>query len=1472
MANNTVHVTFKVNSDGSLQQVSNQAEKAAKGLKKATEGTVEYNRAARGVANLQQNQTKAFAATARGTSGLVAAYATLMANVFALTAAFGALQRAAALEQLEKGLVAVGNAAGQNLPYVAREVQAITGHAVTLQEAMEGTALAMSAGFGINQLKDLTKVARGASIALGRNMGDALTRLVKGTAKLEPEILDELGILVRIDKASQDYAASLGKTVTQLTRFEKQQAFLNATIEQGQKKFSVVLDSIDPDPYSKLGSAFQDLVKDLTTLMNKGLIPVVDFLSTSKFAMTGALLIFGSSITRVLLPALSDLSAANRVAAAVGAAEAKKASLVISSQYTKAVKSVNAQFKTVPPSIRAVEAEFRSGSLTVEQYRAHLKNLMKSERLRAAAIKSQGSLASAQKKQELLEVRALIAETKNLIALENQRMTLSSEGIHAKKSSKMSKRQSVYQDRMGETGIIGAFKIASRGTKEHFKDMTKAAGSTNKLRLALEATTKSASLFGNALLKAIPYIGWILTAVSLLGPLFGDLFTKSKVVEGTNEVVDSFDSFIDISSQLNAELEKTENIFEKTNKMLSVRVGLLNQLSAGVSKVIELEQAESSEKQKEALEDLVDAQDRYDKTLERHGKTHGVTRRALRKLTEAQVEYDNILKQSENLSSKAAKIVLTEAMARFKSAKLTQVFGNELEKLKVIQDSLQEGEPINAAQFLSSIAEIEKPAKALKAAQDEASEATNKLQQQVKSFTEQSKGMFGELYTNVTSLRNSLDSVKEKADETKTIDIELVTDEQQAEVKRLAKALGLVVKETEVFEGAGFNPVMVEDYHGTLEEVQKTIAKNNKIAAEAVEKARGLNQTAKAFKEISKGNSAAFKMQVDFQKEANQETLKGLNASLKNKLAQEGITSQSKEVLQLNQQIKNTEDAIAASSEDTQRVSIALVQQKQKLLEMSTKQSKIEENIAKLGQAQAKRELELIRKRSGRSLSASDQTKLLKKAEEENAKIRKKALEDEKKKINLEYDLLSSQFTLEELKIKRLAKELKLTDEATRKLLAPIEAAKKAVEGTTGADGKPSGGLRSTAIAGAEAKSEAEGQAAGHAINMSQEKEKEEAIKRRMDLHGKFGQVQLENQQNIANAQKHFKDVMNDPKATDEERSRAKADLIVAYGQSVKATSMEIASAMRAIGPEGELMAATMEATGNIAETFTSAFAIIGDGAASMSEKVQAGLAAGMAIAQGFAAIQKASSDAKIKGIDQEIAAEKKRDGKSAASLAKLQGLEKKKEQAKRKAFEQEKKAKMAQTVIATAQGVTAMLGSAPPPINFILAGLVAAMGAKQLSMISSSTYQGASSTASAGGPSKISMGSRQNSVDLAKGGSQSGELQYARGGSGVGGMSNFVPAFSGYKNRAAGGPAGFVVGEQGPELFVPEVPGNIVPAGDANNMQAPTNVNFSIQAVDAAGVEELLSTQRGNIIRMIREAANQQGELFLETVSETQL
>ena len=128
-------------------------------------------------------------------------------------------------------------------------------------------------------------------------------------------------------------------------------------------------------------------------------------------------------------------------------------------------------------------------------------------------------------------------------------------------------------------------------------------------------------------------------------------------------------------------------------------------------------------------------------------------------------------------------------------------------------------------------------------------------------------------------------------------------------------------------------------------------------------------------------------------------------------------------------------------------------------------------------------------------------------------------------------------------------------------------------------------------------------------------------------------------------------------------------------------------------------------------------------------------------------------------------------------------------------------------------------------------------------------------------------MGERQNSVDLAKGNNAAGELAYMRGSSGYGtGATNFKPAFSGYKHRAGGG---YIVGEQGPEVFMPNTSGEIIPSGQ--DVGGTTNVNFSINAVDSAGVQDLLLNQRGNIIGMIREAANENGEFFLESIDPDQ-
>jgi hypothetical protein len=214
--------------------------------------------------------------------------------------------------------------------------------------------------------------------------------------------------------------------------------------------------------------------------------------------------------------------------------------------------------------------------------------------------------------------------------------------------------------------------------------------------------------------------------------------------------------------------------------------------------------------------------------------------------------------------------------------------------------------------------------------------------------------------------------------------------------------------------------------------------------------------------------------------------------------------------------------------------------------------------------------------------------------------------------------------------------------------------------------------------------------------------------------------------------------------------------------------------------------------------------------------------------------------------------------------------LESKKEAAKRKAFETNKKMMMAQAIANTAAGITMALATMVPPYSFIMAGITAAMGMAQLAVISGTSYQGGGSSAGIGAPSSVSVGQRGTSSDMSKSKSARGELAYFRGAQGTGGAENFRSAFYGKKHRASGGNTGYVVGEQGPELFMPDRPGTIVPADEVGGGGGSTNVNFSINAIDAAGVEDVLLEQQGNIIGMLRQASNSYGQDFMEDIDDT--
>lgn len=282
---------------------------------------------ARGSAGLTGASARDFAAQAQGLGGLVRLYATYAANIFAVGAAFNALKTAADTTNLVSGLNTLGAAGGQSLGSLSKRLVEVTDGAVSMREAMEATAKASSAGMSSKDIERLGSVAKNASLALGVSMPDALSRISRGIVKLEPELLDELGLFTKIGPATEKYALEIGKSASSLTDFERRQAFANAVLTEGEKKFGALAEAA-ANPYDKLLSSLKNILQSGGELINKVLSPIISLLASSPTALTAVLAGIGYVLLKQALPAIGQLRAGLRSTAeeALASAEAFKSS------------------------------------------------------------------------------------------------------------------------------------------------------------------------------------------------------------------------------------------------------------------------------------------------------------------------------------------------------------------------------------------------------------------------------------------------------------------------------------------------------------------------------------------------------------------------------------------------------------------------------------------------------------------------------------------------------------------------------------------------------------------------------------------------------------------------------------------------------------------------------------------------------------------------------------------------------------------------------------------------------------------------------------------------------------------------------------------------------------------------------------------------------------------------------------------
>ena len=320
-----VFIDIIVDDKGTTQRVAVDSKKLGvalddveKSQKKTGKSSKDADRNLKGLSKQSSNTTKNFSKMAQGMTGtLVPAYAILASNVFAITAAFQFLKKAADFRVIQESQVAFTGATGVGMQTLTADIQSASGAMLDFQTSSEAAAIGIASGLGSGQITDLAEGAGNLSKILGRDVTDSFNRLIRGVTKAEPELLDELGITLRLADAQTNYAATLGKSAKDLTNYEKKQAVFAEVQGQLEDKYNAVAKATDiqANSVARLGVAFDKVMKPIKSFISAIAEPTAEFFIKNIGSLTAALALLAIPIIKSIIPSTESWAETSKEAA-----------------------------------------------------------------------------------------------------------------------------------------------------------------------------------------------------------------------------------------------------------------------------------------------------------------------------------------------------------------------------------------------------------------------------------------------------------------------------------------------------------------------------------------------------------------------------------------------------------------------------------------------------------------------------------------------------------------------------------------------------------------------------------------------------------------------------------------------------------------------------------------------------------------------------------------------------------------------------------------------------------------------------------------------------------------------------------------------------------------------------------------------------------------------------------------------------
>jgi len=191
--------------------------------------------------------------------------AAITASIMALHKAWELMELGAKAEQQKQAFKNLAASLGMSADKIIEDLRRMSGETMSTSQIMGKASQAMILGIDPTKLAKMMEISRASARAFGKDVGFMFESIAVGVGRQSKLILDNLGIIVSAGDAYEKYAKTLGKSAKELTEMERKQAFLNATIEAGER----ILQQIDTstmtnlEKMQKLKAGWQDLAEKI---------------------------------------------------------------------------------------------------------------------------------------------------------------------------------------------------------------------------------------------------------------------------------------------------------------------------------------------------------------------------------------------------------------------------------------------------------------------------------------------------------------------------------------------------------------------------------------------------------------------------------------------------------------------------------------------------------------------------------------------------------------------------------------------------------------------------------------------------------------------------------------------------------------------------------------------------------------------------------------------------------------------------------------------------------------------------------------------------------------------------------------------------------------------------------------------------------------------------------------------------------